>query len=113
MEEFVLLFRMPAPPKDRPEEQRKLVFAQWQNWFGGISAEGRLVRSKRLGPSGKVLRESGVITDGPFAEMKEQLGGLIIILAETLDEATTLAHGCPALKVGGTVEIRPVIPIGT
>jgi hypothetical protein len=57
---------------------------------------------------GKVLRPGGVITDGPFVEIKEKLGNFIMIKAENLEEATTLAHGCPALDEGGSVEIRPV-----
>jgi hypothetical protein len=110
MEEFVLFFRQPPTPKDISERQQELTSNQWTNWFGEIAAEGRLYRGKRLEASGKVLRETGVTTDGPLGEMKEQLSGFIIVLAETLDEASTFAHDCPALKAGGTVEIRPVIP---
>ena len=41
-------------------------------------------------------------------EIKERLGSFIIVKAENLEEATTLAHGCPALDNGGSVEIRPI-----
>lgn len=61
---------------------------------------------QRLAPEGKVLKRGGVITDGPFAEIREILGGFIVVKAEDLDEATTLAHGCPVLDYGGSVEIR-------
>ena len=57
---------------------------------------------------GKVLKTGGVITDGPFVEIKEKLLSFIIINAESLDDATTLAHGCPLINEGGSVEIRPV-----
>jgi hypothetical protein len=62
----------------------------------------------RLSMEGKVLKPGGVITDGPFVEIKEKLGSFIVIKAENLDEATTLAHGCPAIDENGSVEIRPV-----
>jgi hypothetical protein len=62
----------------------------------------------RLSMEGKVLKAGGVITDGPFVEIKEKLGGFIVVKADTLEDATTLAHGCPALEIGGSVEIRPL-----
>ena len=61
-----------------------------------------------LSDEGKILKPGGVITDGPFVELKEKLGGFAVIKAESLDEATTLAHGCPVLDIGGSVEIRTV-----
>lgn len=83
----------------------------WDNWFAGLVAQGRFIPGKRLAPQGKVLKAGGVITDGPFVEIKEQLAGFICVTAESLEEATTLAHGCPILQQGGNVEIRPVLPI--
>jgi hypothetical protein len=83
---------------------------KWQDWVGGIAAQGKLAdNGPRLSLEGKVLKAGGVITDGPFVEIREMLGSFIIVKAESLEEATTLAHGCPALDSGGSVEIRPVI----
>jgi hypothetical protein len=62
----------------------------------------------RLAMEGKVLRPVGVVTDGPFVEIRERLGSFIVVKAENLEEATTLAHGCPVLEQDGSVEIRPV-----
>jgi hypothetical protein len=62
----------------------------------------------RLSLEGKVVKATGV-TDGLFIETKEVMGSLIIVKADSLEEATTLAHGCPALDAGGSVEIRPII----
>ena len=61
-----------------------------------------------VGAEGIVLKTGGIVTDGPFVEIREILGGFIVVRAENLDEATTLAHGCPALNNGGSVEIRPI-----
>lgn len=110
MKEFLLLFRqsnhnhVPTTPEEIQADIKK-----WQDWMGGIAAQGKLANSgSRLAPEGKVLKAGGVITDGPFVEIRERLGGFIIIKAESLDEATTLAHGCPIIDLGGNVEIRPL-----
>ena len=82
---------------------------KWKDWAGGIAAQGKLVSNgTRLAMEGKVLKAGGVITDGPFVEIRERLGSFIIVKADSLEEATTLAHGCPAIDAGGSVEIRPI-----
>ncbi len=110
MKEFLLLFRQPDYDysKATPEKMSDLT-KRWQEWVEGIALQGKLVPGgKRLAQEGKVLKAGGIITDGPFVEVKEKLGGFIIVMAESLDEATTLAHGCPGIDEGGTVEIRPL-----
>ena len=83
---------------------------RWWAWVGGIATQGKLASNgTRLATEGKVLRADGLITDGPFVEVKERLGGFLIVNADSLDEATTLAHGCPVLEIGGSVEIRPLL----
>jgi hypothetical protein len=52
------------------------------------------------------MNESKVVTDGPFMESKEVVGGFSIVQADTVDAAAQLAKGCPGLQVGGTVEVR-------
>ena len=80
-----------------------------QDWVGGIAAQGKLGSNGiRLSTEGKVLKAGGIITDGPFVEIKEKLGSFITVKADSIEEATTLAHGCPAIDEGGSVEIRPV-----
>jgi hypothetical protein len=110
MKEFFLLFRQPDYDfSQMPPEKMKEIGKKWQDWVGGIAAQGKYVSNgTRLSMEGKVLRAGGVVTDGPFVEIKEKLLSYCIVRAESLDEATTLAHGCPAMDVGGSVEIRPV-----
>ena len=110
MSEFLLLFRRagteaePASPKEM-----QAMIQKWQDWMGSLAAQGKTVNpGQRLSMEGKVLKPGGVITDGPFVEIREILGGFIVLNADSLEEATTLAHGCPHLEVGGSVEIRPV-----
>jgi hypothetical protein len=110
MKDFVLLFRQPSyDHSNTPQEQMQAIGKKWKDWVGGIAAQGKLsANGQRLGMDGKVLKAGGVITDGPFVEIRERLGSFIIVKADSLEEATTLAHGCPALDAGGSVEIRPI-----
>jgi hypothetical protein len=111
MKDFMLLFRQPSYDYSNasPKEMQALA-KKWQDWVGGIAAQGKLAdNGPRLSLEGKVLKAGGVITDGPFVEIREMLGSFIVVKAESLEEATTLAHGCPALDAGGSVEIRPII----
>ena len=110
MKEFMLLFRQPDYDysKATPAQMQALK-KKWDEWAGGIAAQGKLASNgPRLSLEGKVLKAGGVITDGPFVEIKEKLGSFIVVKANSLDEATTLAHGCPALDANGSVEIRPI-----
>lgn len=109
MEEFALIFRHLTGKEMPTLEQINSSVPRWEEWEAGIAAQGKFVSIKRLGYNGKVLRISGVITDGPFVEIKEQLGGFAIVKAENIDEAITLAHGCPIFDLGGNIEIRPFI----
>lgn len=111
MKDFILLFRQPSydysntSPKDM-----QVLTEKWQNWVGGIASQGKLKSGgTRLALEGKVLKAGGVVTDGPFVEIRERLGSFIVVKAENLEEATTLAHGCPAIDANGSVEIRPVM----
>ena len=111
MKDFILLFRQPSYDYSRvsPTEMQALT-KKWQDWVGGIAAQGKLASNgTRLAQEGKVLKSGGVITDGPFVEIKERLGSFLMVKAENLEEATTLAHGCPAIDANGTVEIRQIV----
>ncbi len=110
MKEFMLLFRQSDYDYSNtsPKEMQALA-KKWQDWVAVITSQKKLAsHGPRLAMEGKVLKPGGVITDGPFVEIKEKLGSFIIVKAENLEDATTLAHGCPALDMGGSVEIRPI-----
>ena len=110
MKEFALLFRQPNYDYSAiSKEEMEALTKKWHDWVQGIAAQGKLASNGlRLSMEGKVLKPGGVITDGPFVEIRERLGSLIIVKAENLEEATTLAHGCPAIDANGSVEVRPV-----
>jgi hypothetical protein len=110
MKDFMLLFRQPSYDySNASKEEMQALQKKWHDWAGGIAAQGKLASNgPRLALEGKVLKAGGVITDGPFVEIREMLGSFIIVKADSLEEATTLAHGCPALDANGSVEIRPI-----
>lgn len=111
MKEFMLIFRQPSYDYSNlsPAEMQTLT-KKWQDWVGGIAAQGKLkATGQRLSSEGKVLKAGGVITDGPFVEIRERLGSFMTVKADNLEEATTLAHGCPALEYNGSVEIREIV----
>jgi hypothetical protein len=110
MNEFMLLFRQPSYDYTHttPDEMRAIA-QKWNDWAAGIYEKQRLSSNGvRLSLNGKVVKQ-GVVTDGPFVEIREILGSFIIIKAQTLDEALTFVWGCPALDQGGSVEVRPVL----
>ncbi|GAB3643370.1 YciI family protein [Spirosoma arcticum] len=112
MSEFILLFRQPTDvvPSAMSPTELEAITKRWQAWVGDITAQGKLASNgTRLATEGKVLRADGLITDGPFVEVKERLGSFLVVRADSLDEATALAHGCPVLAMGGSVEIRPLL----
>lgn len=109
MNEFLLIFRRDFTTKEiqpSPEELQQHL-KSWQEWFGNIAAQDKLARPlQRWDGIGKIVTNSKGVTNGPYAEIKESIGGLIIIKAKDYDEASEIAKGCPVLQLGGNVEIR-------
>ncbi|HUK21658.1 MAG TPA: YciI family protein [Gemmatimonadales bacterium] len=112
MSEYVLLYR--NTPQNRREtarspEQAQQTMKQWQAWFKQLSDNGKLKNlGQPLDDEGKVVGSKKTITDGPYMETKDVVGGYSLIEARDLDEAAKLAQGCPIFEVGGSVEVRPV-----
>ena len=114
MDEFVLLFRLDIITKDaQPSpEQMQVYMKQYHDWVGGIAAQNKFSGGTGLSTEGRVLKSHQVITDGPYAEIKESVAGYIIIKAKDFDEAVSLAKDCPMLNgEGNSVEIRKIIGV--
>jgi hypothetical protein len=79
-------------------------------WYDRLINEGKMKPGQRLTFEGKTVARKNVITDGPFGESKEAIGGYWFILAQSLDEAAQIAKGNPCLDFGHLVEIRPIDP---
>src|SRR5687768_4479540 len=113
MKDFLLVFRndYKSMPASSPEEMQAIM-KQWMDWIGGIAAQNKLIdRGNRLHGAGKVVKAGNVITDGPYTEVKELIGGYTLIKAGSLEEAAEMAKGCPVLSVGGNVEVREINPM--
>jgi len=78
-------------------------------WYEKLSNEGKIKRGYQLAQNGKIIAGKNVITDGPFPESKEAIGGYWFIIADSLEEAAEIAKDNPCLEYGATVEIRQVI----
>lgn len=114
MKEFLLVFRSsPVTDKVQPSpEQIQAMMKPWQDWIGNIAAQDKLVaRGNRLAPEGAVVKPGNIVTNGPYVEIKESLGGYSIVRANSLEEAIMLSKDCPILAVGGSVEVRAIVPI--
>ena len=92
--------------KVSPEEMQK-VMQQWGAWIEEGFRKGWLVDAgDALTPEGRCVNSKMVVTDGPFVEAKEIVGGYSIVEAPTIDAAAIIAKGCPGLNGGGVVEVR-------
>ncbi len=111
MKNFMMLFHSEPDPNFNPtSDQIQEEVKAWQDWIGGIGAQGKLKNpGEALGFEGKTMHADGSVTDGPYAEIKEIVGGFIVVSADSIEEATQLAKGCPALSSGGKVEVRDIM----
>ena len=83
--------------------------AKFTTWFERLSNEGKFKPGYQLGRKSKIIGAKGLITDGPFPESKEAIGGYWFIAADSLEEAVDIAKGNPFLEYGATVEVRAII----
>jgi hypothetical protein len=98
-----------------PEAQKLKVMEEYGEFVQGIVKSGHYRAGAQLQPTSMAttVRETNgkrITTDGPFAETKEQLGGYHLVECRDLDEAISIAARIPTLRVGGAIEVRPVIP---
>ena len=99
------------------EPEVRALFKQFEEFTESIRNSGAYQASDPLQPTSTattVRMKNGktLMTDGPFAETKEQLGGYYIVEAKNLDEALSIAGRIPSLHIGGSIEVRPIREIG-
>lgn len=113
MAKFLFIYRNNIDDDMRqptPEEMQQLM-AAWGEWFGKVG-EAILDGGDGLLPEGKRVASDGTVTDGPFIEAKELVGGYSILQGDSLEEVTEYAKSCPILAGGGNVEIRELAGFG-
>lgn len=110
MPEFILLFRRDNKDETISPEQMQELGKKWGTWRSELEAKNEIAAvGNRLSRAGRVVKSKDVVTDGPYAEIKEVLNGYLIVNAIDFDEAVDVAKGCPILQMGGNVEVRKFI----
>ncbi|MBO0846076.1 MAG: hypothetical protein J2P22_11750 [Nocardioides sp.] len=106
----LMIYAEPGLDERIPQEEREGVTAEYQ----ALLDDPRVVQAARLHPAEaatcvRVVDGRTLVSDGPFADTKEILGGLALFEADDLDEALEMAARIPAARMGGAVEVRPVV----
>lgn len=107
MKEYLFLIHGTGYRDESPEALKSHI-EKYQNWVEKLSAEGKYIMGNRLANSGNaVIDAKNIISDGPYLESKEIVGGYILIKASSLEEATSLAKSCP-LAEDCVISVRPM-----
>jgi hypothetical protein len=107
---YMLLFIGMDWHKGLSPEQTQKVSEDWMAWFKRHLDTGKVTGGHPLALAGKVVTgKNRTVTDGPFAEAKEAIGGYFMLDVATEDEALAIARECPGLPYGVKVEVRPVL----
>ena len=108
MSDFLYLYRG-GDSMGTPEQMQQSM-QKWGAWLQDLGAKGHIKdQGNPLESTGKVVKKKTAITDGPFAEAKDIVGGYTLVEAKDINEAVALAAGCPIFESGGFVEVRPVM----
>jgi hypothetical protein len=113
MDEFILIFRHQDGQKIASPEQIQIWMKQTMDWIGGIAAQNKFVASNGLPfDDARVVKSTNGnkwVVNGPFGDIKETIGGYIIVKANSVEEAVEFAKGSPVLQGdGNSVEVRKI-----
>ena len=116
MAKFLVLARGGGPAPDRSPSDIQRVIEKYRSWTDGLRKAGRLLEAEKLrAQEGRVLRARQgrpVVTDGPYTESKEVVGGYWLIEATAYDDVVDLVRAHPHLEGGGVLEIRQIEEMG-
>jgi hypothetical protein len=109
MEKFMLIFQS-GTPQHRSPEAMQAYMGKWMAWIDKLREEGKYLSGEPLLPGGKLVKgPDKKVTDGPYAEAKEIVGGFFIINAENYDDAVAISKDYPDYEYDGSVQIRQVM----
>lgn len=91
-------------------EELQVVLGKFQAWFDGLSKKGVIRGAQPLVREGMIIsgKNGQVVSDGPFAESKEAIGGYLLLAVDSLEAAVAIAQTSPALEYGTKIEVRPI-----
>ncbi|MEM9869421.1 MAG: YciI family protein, partial [Bacteroidota bacterium] len=109
---FMLLFRFTPNVEYQPTEQEQAqIKEQWGSFIGNIALKEKLVSTYQLGFEGRQVATDKSVSNGIVVLENTTLGGNMVVQANSLEEASELAKNCPILSMGGSVEVRSIIPM--
>jgi hypothetical protein len=108
-DKYLLIFRSTDWYEGLSPEELEKIMTKWGAWFQRLSAEGVVESGSPLAAEGRIVSgKEGTVSDGPFAEAKETIGGYFLLNARSIEDALAVAKECPGLPYGVRVEVRPV-----
>ncbi|MCK0145301.1 YciI family protein [Arenibacter sp. F26102] len=113
LQDYMLLFRMQPSEQQPTQEQVSQMQQQWGTFIGGIASQAKLISTSRLGFEGILINPSLEATNCINISNNQTLMGNMVVKASSLSEASEIAKGCPVLSLGGSVEVRNIIPMQT
>ena len=116
MQYLLLIYSPESHWESMPEPERKKIYQQYGELIAELQKTGKFLGGHELQPTSsattvRVRDGKKAVTDGPFAETKEHLGGFILIEAKDIDEAVEIASKSPIAEIG-SVEVRPIMKFG-
>jgi hypothetical protein len=107
---YMLLYRTDEWYNKLSQEELQKLINQNKAWFEGLTAQGKVKPGRALERKGAIVSgvNGHIVTDGPFAESKEAVGGYLVLDVETIEEAIAIAQSSPGLAYGGSIEVRPL-----
>jgi hypothetical protein len=109
--EYLLLLRGTQLDQRLPFHEMQEAMGKFTEWVSSLALAGKLKVGQPLGHEGKIVggAKERTVSDGPFAESKEAVGGYLLLTVQDIDEAISIAKQCPLIDWGSSVEVRPVI----
>ena len=106
----MLLYRSDEWYNRLSHDELQRLMNQNKSWIERLTAQGKAKPGRALERRGAIVsgKSGRFVTDGPFAESKEAIGGYLVLNVETIDEAIAIAQSSPGLAYGGSIEVRPV-----
>jgi hypothetical protein len=107
---YMLLYRSDEWYNSLSREELQKLMDQNKAWIERLTAQGKAKPGRALERRGAIVsgKSGRFVTDGPFTESKEAIGGYLVLNVETIDEAIAIAQSSPGLAYGGSIEVRPV-----
>ena len=107
---YALLIYGTPEVRHLPEEQLKTIIGEYDALMDAPGVlDGLQLQGTESATTVHVQNDEALLSDGPFVDAKEYLGGILVLEADNLDAATALAARVPAARMGGAVEVRPIM----